>query len=45
MKTVVLHVALGAGVAWWASTGVDPLICLAAYSLGLLMIKGPPRRA
>lgn len=43
MIRVLLHLALAGGVAWWASTGVDPLICLALYAFGLLFIRGPRR--
>lgn len=45
MIRVLLHLALGGGCVWWSSTGVDPLICLALYGLGLLLIRGPRREA
>lgn len=44
MIRVALHLALSGGVAWWASTEVDPLICLSVYAFGMLVIDGPKRR-
>lgn len=43
--TILAHIALAGGLIWWASTDVDPLICMAAYAFGLAFIKGPRRRA
>lgn len=40
---LLAHIALAGGLAWWASTDVDPLIVLAAYAFGILFIDGPRR--
>ena len=40
---VLAHIALAGGLAWWASTDVDPLIVLATYAFGLVFLEGPKR--
>ena len=40
---LLLQIALSAGVAYWASTDVDPLICFAVYCLGVMVIDDPRR--
>lgn len=41
MIRVLLHLGLGGGVVWWSSDGTDPLVCLAVYGLGLMLLDGP----
>lgn len=40
---LLAHLTLAGGLIWWASTDVDPLICMAAYAFGILFIDGPRR--
>ena len=41
MIRVLLHLGVAGTVIWWADTGVDPLVCLAVYGLGLMLLDGP----
>lgn len=42
---VLAHITLAGVLAWWASTGVDPLIVMAVYAFGLVFLNGPKRSA